>query len=310
MKKPLEDCMVEATASIADAMRSLETSFAQIVLLRESSGRITGIVTDGDLRRALLSGATLDDPVEPHSVKSFFSVAPTTGRSDVLDLMRARQIFQVPVLDDEGRAVGLHLMHEVLGSFERPNVAVIMAGGRGTRLAPLTESIPKPMIPVAGRPILERLVLHLVGHGIRHMYLAVNYMSEVIENHFGDGAHFGCKIEYLREKKPLGTAGPLTLLPKAPEVPLLVLNGDLVTQFDVGALLDFHEGGDQVVTLGVRHYYHTVPFGCVELDGERLVSIEEKPTTTHLVNTGVYVVAPEVLELLAPDEFSTMPDLV
>ena len=243
MFKRLEHTCVPATARLVDAMQSLELSGVEIALLTDAEGRLAGIVTDGDIRRALLKGATMESPVGPHMVREFTRVGPDAGRAEVLDLMQARTLEQIPVVDAEGKLAGLHLLHELVGAIERPNWAVIMAGGKGVRLRPITEHLPKPMIPVAGRPILERLVLHLVGCGIRQVFLSINYLGHIVEQHFGDGSRFGCRIEYLREEQPLGTGGALALLPEPPTELLLVMNGDGVTQVDIGALLDFHERG-------------------------------------------------------------------
>jgi NDP-sugar pyrophosphorylase family protein len=206
--------------------------------------------------------------------------------------------------------VGLHLLHDMVGTTEVQSWAVVMAGGKGTRLAPLTHHLPKPMIPVAGRPILERIVLHLVGAGIRRIFLSVNYLAHMVEEHFGDGAGFGCKIEYLRETKPLGTGGALSLLPERPTAPLLVMNGDLVTQFDVQAILRKHEVSGAAATVASRRYFHTIPFGCMTLDGERLTQMEEKPTFSRMVNAGIYVVSPDLLARVPQETEYTMPALL
>jgi NDP-sugar pyrophosphorylase family protein len=197
-------------------------------------------------------------------------------------------------------------------AIERPNVAVVMAGGRGSRLGQLTDAVPKPMLSVAGRPILERIVLQLVGSGVRRIYLSVGYLSEVIEQHFGDGRRFGCRIEYLREAEPLGTAGSLALLSRVerPRDPLLVMNGDLVTQANLGTIIDYHERGDQVVTMAVRRYLDQIPFGCVEVNQDELVGFAEKPTATRLINAGIYVLEPECLDALPAPEPIAMPDLI
>lgn len=293
--KQIDDCQVPAAATLRDAMLALERGAREVVLVVDETRRLCGLLTDGDVRRALLAGAALGDPIAPFIKHSFTQVGATAGRAEVLDLMQARRIGQIPVVDGDGRLVGLHLLHDVIGAPDRPNLAVVMAGGRGARLAPLTDHVPKPMIRVAGRPILERIVLHLVSSGIRRIYLAVNYLAQLIEDHFGDGARFGCRIDYLREERPLGTGGALALLPEPPAQPLLVMNGDLVTQADLGAMIDHHERGGQAVTVGVRRYLHTVPFGCVELDGERIVQFHEKPTLARLVNAGIYVFSPSLL---------------
>ena len=178
-----------------------------------------------------------------------------------------------------------------------------MAGGEGRRLRPLTDRLPKPMVPVAGRPILERIVLHLVGYGIKRIYISVNYMAEVITEHFGDGARFGCAITYLRESAPLGTGGPLSLLPEPPAHPLLVMNGDLVTQVDVSRLLQFHERQGACATLAARHYQVEIPFGVVTERDDRLVELVEKPTPHYLINAGIYVLDPDVLPLVPAGAF-------
>lgn len=291
-------------------MRSLEKSGIEITLIVDDHNRLVGTLTDGDIRRALLKGATLDSALAPHLPKNFTAVGPKTGRAEVLDLMQSRTISQIPIVDAEGKLVGIHLLHEVLGAIERPNWAVVMAGGQGTRLRPLTETIPKPMIRVAGRPILERIVLHLVSFGIRRVFLSINYLGNVIEDHFGDGARFGCRIEYIREDKALGTGGALAELPAPPEAPLVVMNGDLITQADIGAMLEYHQSGGQQVTLGVHRYFHTVPFGCVELDGERITRMEEKPRLSAIVNAGIYVLAPDLIARIPRGQEFPLPSLL
>jgi len=295
MRKPITDYLVSPRDTILRVMESLDRNAHGIALVVDAQGCLIGTVTDGDVRRALLKGAGLDSPIEGYMGRRFTTVTADIGRAEVLDLMRARCIEQIPIVDTEGRLIGLHVMREIIGAVQRPNWAVIMAGGRGERLRPLTDTIPKPMIRVAGRPILERIVLHLVGYGIHHIYLSVNYLGDVIRNHFGDGSVFGCSINYLTEDKPLHTGGALSLLPERPEHPLLVMNGDLVTQVDVAAMLDFHTGGGYRLTVGCDEYTHTVPFGCLEVQDGRVLAIEEKPVISRSVNAGIYVLSPDIL---------------
>lgn len=304
------DWAVAAGALLRDVMLCLDRSGVQIAMVLDDCGRLVGTMTDGDVRRALLRGVGMDASIEPHMQKRFTSVGPKTDRAEVLDLMRARGIQEIPIVDGEGRVVGLHLMREILGGAERPNWAVIMAGGEGSRLRPLTESLPKPMIPVAGRPILERLVLHLVGFGIRRIFLAIRYLGHTIEGHFGDGSGFGCRIEYLREGEPAGSGGPLSLLPEAPGVPLLVMNGDLVTQADVGSMLEFHARNGCKATVGVREYRHQMPFGSVEAQGHRVTRLEEKPLLRRLMNCGIYVLTPDLLKRVPKGTHYALPSLI
>jgi dTDP-glucose pyrophosphorylase len=288
----LKDCVVEVGATIKEALIALDRGALEIALVVDSQGRLVGTCTDGDVRRALLAGFVFESPIAPHIERKFVSVGPEFERAQILDLMRARKIQQIPVLGAGGTLLGLHLLRELLGSVDRPNWAILMAGGRGTRLRPLTENLPKPMIPVAGRPILERLVLHLVGYGVRRIFVSINYLGEMVETYFGDGSQYGCTIEYLREDQPLGTGGSLALLPEVPEHPVIVMNGDLVTGLNIDELLAFHKNGQYLATLGIREYCHTIPFGVVDVRDGSLRHISEKPTCSWMVNTGCYVLNP------------------
>jgi len=301
--KALTDLVVPPDASVLDALRTLESNAQGIVFVCDEDLRVLGVLTDGDLRRALLRGVSVDGRIL-HDVMSreFVSVPPSADRAHVLDLMLARNVAQIPIVDAEGRLVGLHTMREIIGEAPRSNRAVIMAGGKGTRLRPYTESLPKPMVRVAGRPMLERLVLHLVGHGIRDIYLSVNYLSDVVEKHFGDGSPFGCSITYLREESPLGSGGALSLLPPDIADPLLVMNGDLVTQIDFGRFLDFHTNGRFAATMGLHAHKVELPFGVAEVSGTNLLGLREKPTERFLVNAGLYVLSPEVLRYVPSGE--------
>lgn len=307
MVDALAASLVAEDGSIRDAMEAVDRGANGITLAVDAGGRLVGVATDGDLRRALLSGADLDDPVGPTLNRNPVSLRTGQVRTDVLELLQARRINAIPIVDDAGRPVGLHLLRAFLTSAPRPNWAVIMAGGRGTRLRPLTDTVPKPMLRVAGRPILERIVLHLMGFGISRFFLAINYQGHVIEDHFGDGQELGCTIEYLREDEPLGTAGALGLLPETPVDPLLVLNGDLVTTVDVDGLLAFHDGGSYRATIGTRRYLHTIPFGCVEADDGRVRALDEKPKISRQVNTGIYVLDPSVPAAIPRGVPTTMP---
>jgi dTDP-glucose pyrophosphorylase len=308
--KQLEGITVGTDATIHDAMRAISETGVEIALVVGSGRVLLGTITDGDIRRALLSGATLESAVEPHMKRTFTAVGPEVGRAEVLDIMRARTLRHIPVVDVDGVLRGLHLMRELIGAAPRPNDALILAGGKGTRLHPLTKDTPKPMLKVAGRPILERIVLHLVGCGITHMHIAVHHLSHAIEDHFGDGERFGCSIGYLREKTPLGTAGAISLLPAPPGHPLLVMNGDLVTQADIGGMLDFHASAGNCATVGARVYSHEVPFGVIEAEDGRVARIVEKPTAQWTVNAGIYVIEPAIVPRVPAGLPFTMPELL
>ena len=298
----VESALIPPSATVVEAMRAMDVSALGIVLMVDGARRLLGTITDGDIRRAILKGAALDSPVQPHIQRQFVAVAPEAGRAEVLDLMQARYIQQIPVVGEGGRLAGLHVLRELLGGVERPNFAVIMAGGKGLRLRPITETIPKPMVKVAGRAILERLVLHLVGFGVRRVFLAINYLGHLVQERFGDGAQFGCRIEYLQEDGEMGTGGALSLLPEVPREPVLVLNGDLVTQMNIDRLLDAHQRGGALATMAVRRYFHAMPFGCVDVEGGRVARLVEKPVLEKMVNAGAYVLAPELVARV-PREF-------
>lgn len=299
--RDLTKLLVAPDASLIHAMKVIDDAGIELAFVAESTGRLVGTLSDGDIRRAILKGQSLDAPggVAKAMRAKFTFVDRRVGRAEVLDRMRALGIAAVPVLDETGKMEGVHLLYELIGATTKPNAAVIMAGGKGTRLRPLTEHVPKPMLPVAGRPILERLVLQLVGHGVTRIYLAINYLGHIIEEHFGDGSRFGCEIRFLREKTPRGTGGALSLVEKhEPEHALLVMNGDLVTEFDVTRLLQFHETGGFALTACLRAYQSQIPFGVAEVRGDELVALREKPQEEYLINAGVYVVSPEVVALV------------
>ena len=310
MADRLTACLVPVAGTVRHALTAIDGGAAGIALAVDADGCLVGVLTDGDLRRALLDGHGLGDPLAPLLNHAFAAIGRDRSRADALDLMVARRIDAVPVLDDDRRPVALHLLQAFLEPAPRENWAVVMAGGRGSRLAPLTDTIPKPMLTVAGRPILERIVLHLVGSGFTRIFLSVHYLGHVIEEHFGDGHAFGARIEYLREDRPLGTGGALGLLPAPPERTLLVLNGDLVTSADLAGLVDAQERGGFAAMIATRRYVHTIPFGCVERSGSRVVGLEEKPSLEREVNTGIYALSPDAVRLVEPGVPVSMPELV
>jgi dTDP-glucose pyrophosphorylase len=294
--------------TIADAIRALNGPAEGMAVIVDETGKVVGVLTDGDVRRALMKESCLDSPLDAYWQRNFFYVSEDESREQILDLMQAKRIKHLPVLDGMGRLVGIHKLHAIVGGEELPNHAVVMAGGRGERLRPITEHLPKPMIKVAGRPILERLVLHLVGCGVTRIHLSVNYLADVIERHFGDGSRFGCRIDYLHEDDHLGTGGALSLLPAISSEPLLVVNGDLVTQVDFASMLGFHAANQAAATIGYRPYSYQIPFGCIELDGDAVTGIREKPIVERCVSAGVYVLSPSAVELV-PRKFYPITEL-
>lgn len=308
--------LIRLGSPLREALEALNVSATSLLLVVDPSGGLVGTLSDGDVRRAFLAGAALDEPVERWAHPDPFAVPEGTDRAAILDLMRARDLAQIPEIDTAGRVRRLHLLKEIVGGRPVSSTAVILAGGRGTRLREVTGEMPKPMVKVAGRPILERLVLHLVGSGVRDIVLAVGYRSEVIEAHFGDGAQFGCRIRYVNEERPLGTAGPLRAVIELDGAvgggsPLLVMNGDLITSFSVSGLLEAHAAAAARLTIAVTDYAHEVPYGVLATDGgTRVARVEEKPTWRATVNAGIYAVDRALVETIPPGREVPMTDVV
>ncbi|MDA7880816.1 nucleotidyltransferase family protein [Akkermansiaceae bacterium] len=305
----LQAIRILETESILSAMAAIDAGAIQMAVVENGEGVMVGLITDGDIRRGLLAGMSLSDPIEACCRRDFISVSEGTARVEVLEMMLARSFEHVPVVDERGCLKGMHLLTEFLSPQRRENIAVVMAGGRGTRLGELTRNLPKPMIKVAGRPILERIIHQLVGAGVTKIYLAVNYLAEVIEDYFGDGRKFGCQISYLREESPLGSGGALSLLPHPMEEAILVMNGDLVSEFDVERFLEAHEKTKAAITVGVQSYEHQVPFGCVQIEDRKIRALVEKPTLSETINTGIYAIAPKYVAMV-PNSFYPITSLV
>jgi dTDP-glucose pyrophosphorylase len=294
---------ITSDISLLEALKKLDASSFGICLVVDDNNRLTGMLTDGDVRRALIKGYSLSSSINNHINRNFYAVLPSANRAEVLDIMQARTFSHVPIIDVSGKLVGLHLLHSLLSHQPKENWAVIMAGGKGTRLGKLTSTMPKPMLKVAGRPILERIVLHLIGHGINNIFIAINHLSHIIEEYFNDGRQLGCNIKYLREDEPLGSGGALSLLPAPAKFPVILMNGDLIVEADISNMLHFHKNNTYFATMGIHYYNHEVPFGCVEIDNNRIVALEEKPLITKIVNAGVYVLSPEAVNSIPRNTF-------
>jgi len=270
---------------------------------------LLGTVTDGDIRRGILRGVLLDEPI--HKI---MRTNPTVAHledkpEDLYALMKLKQLRQIPILDDHGRVISVEFYDFIALSSQLDNWVVLMAGGLGTRLQPLTDDCPKPLLEVGGRPILQTILESCIKHGFNRFYLSVNYKAKMVEDYFGNGSRWGVDIRYIREDKRMGTAGALSLLPERPTKPFLVMNGDLLTKVNFKQLLDFHLEYCAQATMCVRDYDFQVPYGVVKIQQHRLVDIEEKPAQKFFVNAGIYVLEPEVLDMIPKDEFYDMPSL-
>ena len=273
------------------------------------AGELEGTICDGDIRRGLLKGLDLSSPISSVIHHNALVVPPEMGREMVLQLMVANKIQQVPVVNEHHHVVGLHLWDEITTPPARPNLMVIMAGGVGARLHPHTENCPKPLLPVAGKPMLEHIIERAKLDGFTHFVLAIHYLGQMIEDYFGNGKRLDVQIDYLREQSPLGTAGALGLLNPRPDAPFVVTNGDVITDIRYGELLDFHIRHNAAATMAVRVHEWQHPFGVVQTEGVDIVGFEEKPVARSHINAGVYVLEPDSLSVLDADAHCDMPTL-
>jgi dTDP-glucose pyrophosphorylase len=301
--------ILPTNATIGQVIHNLNQIAVKIVMVSNEEGKLEGTISDGDIRRALLNGLDLNSPITKVIHHNALVVPPELDRELVKQLMVANKIQQIPVVDSAHHVVGLHLWDEITTRVARPNLMVIMAGGKGTRLRPYTESCPKPLLTVAGKPMLEHIIERAKLDGFVKFVLAVHYLGHMIESHFGDGARLGVQIEYLKEEFPMGTAGALGLLNPQPDAPFVVTNGDVITDINYGELLDFHVRHAAVATMAVRVHEWQHPYGVVQMQGVEIVGFEEKPITRSHINAGVYALEPYALNVLATDAPCDMPTL-
>ncbi|MXQ09149.1 CBS domain-containing protein [Alphaproteobacteria bacterium GH1-50] len=306
----LKSLTIGPETTIRAALEVIDRSKRQIALVVDDEGRLVASLTDGDVRRGLLRGVSLDAPVS-----EVMHTSPTTVRQGAPDaatrrLIAERKLHHVPVLDDGGRLVDLALVEDLFGVRPNPARIVLMAGGLGTRLRPLTETVPKPMLEVGGKPLLEQIIAGFAEQGFWRITVSVNYRKEMVQDYFGDGSALGVEIDYVEEEKRMGTAGALSLLPERPEGPFVVMNGDLLVSLRFDQLLDFHRRLDAAGTMVVREYAHQVPYGVVRHEGDLMTGIEEKPVARYFVNGGIYVLSPEALDHVPEGEALDMPNLL
>jgi dTDP-glucose pyrophosphorylase/CBS domain-containing protein len=316
MKRDPGPFLVRPDNTIREVMACIDANAQGIALVVDAEDRLVNTLTDGDIRRAILAGVELDLPARALLDRRQDSPRPApltvrqgTPEERILELMTENALRQIPVLDGSGRVVGLSLLADLVSEHALPLRAVVMAGGFGRRLRPLTEEIPKPMLPVGDRPILEHVLEGLRESGIHQVHLSTHYKGAMIADHFGDGSNFGLEIQYLEEEEPLGTAGALSLMEHEDE-PVLVINGDVLTGLDFRALLDFHREHKAEMTVGVRRLEIPVPYGVVVTDGVAVTAIREKPSLRHFVNAGLYLLEPEVCRSVPRGESVDMPDLI
>lgn len=307
--KDWESALVKPETTLREALETIDRIGAQAVLVVDQNRRLIGTLTDGDARRSLLAGVALSAPVSKAMFPEPTCISQGESPQSILSTMRRTGFHQLPIIDNERRVVGFALLNDYLTAKRRDNWVVIMAGGLGSRLQELTRDVPKPMLKVGSRPILETIINSYADQGFHRFYLAVNYRAEQIEQYFGDGQAFGVDIRYLREKQRLGTAGALSLLPERPDRTFIVTNADLLTKENFGHMVDQHQQAQAQATMAVRNFEMQVPFGVIKLRDGFIETIEEKPIQRFMVSAGIYVLEPEALDLVPVNAFFDMPSL-
>lgn len=321
--KTYKDTFVSPQHTILQALEVINSSAMQVALVVDDEKTLLGTVTDGDVRRGLLSNISMSSSVVDIMNKNPTRVVEGTEPEKILEIMTLKKIHQMPITNEGGQVVALKLIDDLLDQKQASKVddnvvyagknqnahVMLMVGGEGRRLQPLTNDLPKPMISVGGKPLLETIIGNFVSQGYCDFSLSVNYKADMIRDHFRDGSEFGANISYVLETQKMGTAGSLSLLEQRPDTPIIVMNGDLLTNIDFRSVVDFHCQNRSLATMCVREYKHEIPYGIVQNQGTKLDSVVEKPTQTHFVNAGIYVLEPKAIDLVPEGEYFDMPDL-
>ncbi|WP_315637144.1 MULTISPECIES: nucleotidyltransferase family protein [Microbacterium] len=301
--------VVSPDASIRTALERIDRGALQVVFVEDDGGRLIGALSDGDVRRGLIAGSGLDDAVATVMNRKPATVGPDATQDDIDALKAQRGIRVIAVVDPRGHMIDIIGEHERIGTpLDIP--AVLMAGGRGQRLYPLTKDIPKPLVPLGETPMIDIILERLRDQGFRRIHVSVNHLGHLIEEHLGDGTAHGLEISFLHEPAPLGTAGALAQLRGHMQTPFVVMNSDLLTQVDLRRMLAFHRSLGAAATIGAREYGFEIPYGVIRRDGDSVVELAEKPYHSELVSAGIYVLEPDALDALGEDEYCDMPTLL
>lgn len=308
--KDISQFCLKESATVRECMAVIDENKQGITLIVDTKGRLTGTVTDGDIRRFILAGRSIDEPVTNVMWTKPLTAPLGTPEKELKELMNKHLVRNIPILDRNGCPSKIINLRDIVSEEDVPQYAVIMAGGKGRRLRPVTEDIPKPMIEVGNKPILENIINRLKESGIVNIYISLNYKNNIIEDYFKDGSEFGANITYLKENKELGTAGALTLLPEIPSSALLVVNGDVITKTNFLRLIEFHKQHRCVMTVAATQYMLNIPYGVLNISSHYLLGIEEKPEQRFLCNAGIYMLNPEAVPLIPKDTEFDMTDLI
>ena len=309
--KEWTEILLKPSDTLETAIQILHAGGKRIALVADKNKKLLGTVTDGDIRRALINHVTMNC-----SVKEVMNSRPSTALASespdfIMSKMKRRDLLSIPLVDNYGILVGLETLQHLLEKRRYDNPVFIMAGGFGTRLHPLTEKKPKPLLNVGNRPILETIIKRFIEVGFHNFYISTHYKAEMIREHFGDGSSMDINIEYLHEEKPLGTAGALGLLPDSmPDLPVIMMNGDILTKVDFEHLLGFHQQQNSLATMCIREYDFQVPYGVVETEGHHVTTIVEKPVQKFFVNAGIYVLDHKLIRQIDGKSYLDMPNLL
>jgi dTDP-glucose pyrophosphorylase len=307
--KSVDTIKLTSLSTIREALKIIDKGAMQIAIVVDENDRLIGTLTDGDIRRGLLNNLSLDDSIESIVFKTPTVATLSDTKEEILKKALSKKLHQIPIVDDEYRVIGIKEIEELVKPKAKPNKVVLMVGGLGTRLYPLTENTPKPMLKVGNKPILQTIVEKFADYGFVNIVMCVNYKSHIIEDYFGDGSTFGVNIEYILEEQRMGTAGALSLLANIPNEPFFVMNGDLLTNVNFEHFLDYHNAQDAMATMGVREYDFQVPYGVVNIDNGKITTIIEKPVHKFFVSAGMYILDPRVIKMISKNEFYDMPTL-
>ncbi|WP_447890178.1 nucleotidyltransferase family protein [Pseudomonas hormoni] len=309
--KQWELTLVGPEVPLVDAIATLDSVAMKIVMVVDHQRRLLGTVTDGDIRRALLKRLSLETPVSDVMCTTPKTAERGWDKARILAVMEKYKLLQLPVLDPQGLVIGLETLQALLDNKRRDNPVFLMAGGFGTRLRPLTQNCPKPLLKVGEKPILELILTSFITSGFHRFFISTHYMPEMIREHFGDGSKWGVDIRYIHEDEPLGTGGALGLLPHNEiDLPLFMMNGDLLTTLNFLNLLEFHQNHSGAATMCVREFEYCVPYGVIQSEGHRIRSMVEKPIQRFFINAGIYIVSPELVKSVAPGTRIDMPTLL
>jgi dTDP-glucose pyrophosphorylase len=307
--REIEKIKILAKSTIEEALSVIDAGGVKIALVVDNNNRLLGTLGDGDVRRGLLRKIKLEDTIENIYFKNPITANQGSSKESLLNLCSTNEVAQLPIVDKDMKVIDLFTLDEELLKKKHENQVVLMVGGLGERLRPLTENTPKPMLNVGGDPILKTIVKGFVDKGFTNIIMCLGYKANQIEDYFKDGSDFGANIKYIVEERRMGTAGALSLIKEKIDKPFFVMNGDLISNINYEQILDFHEKQNSKATMCVCEYDIQVPYGVVNLINEDIISIEEKPIHSFFINAGVYLLNPECINFIPTDEFYDMPSL-